>query len=97
MFIDILANIQKTVTATHGCECSHEATSFVHALMKGKTVWRGVVDTFKLHGHSRAAKAFAWAYRDARGEVHYIAVLSVPPLLSPHDAVQAAIADGQMA
>jgi hypothetical protein len=41
-----------------------------------------------------ASKAFAWAWRDDAGETHYVAVLDVPPVNSPREAVQAAIASG---
>src|SRR5436190_3622735 len=92
---DTLRNLQRAVTAMHGCACSHEGTSYVHEMMDGKTVWQGAVETFALEGHAKATKAFAWAYRDAEGEVRYVAVLNVPPIVSPREAVQAAIVSGR--
>lgn len=80
----------------HGCQCAHEGTSHVHEIMDGKTVWEGDVETFTLSGHPQADKAFAWGYRDAAGEIRYLAVLNVPPIVSPREAVQAAIAGGRM-
>lgn len=54
----------------------------------------GFTDTFAIEGHPKATKAFAWAWDDD-GEVRYIAFLNVPPILSPREAVQAAIASGR--
>ncbi|MEZ0275705.1 MAG: hypothetical protein ACAH88_12435 [Roseimicrobium sp.] len=65
-------------------------------MMDGKTVWQGAVEIFGLTGHPTATKAFAWAYRDALGEIQSMAVLNAPPISSPREAVQAAIASGQM-
>lgn len=87
-----LMNIYKAVTALHGCDCSHIGTSQVHEMMDGKTVWKGEVETFNLVGHPKANKAFAWSWKDDDGDTHYVAVLNVPPILSPRQAVQAAIA-----
>ena len=88
---DDLQNLQRAVAALHGCDCSHLNTVQVHEMMDGKTVWKGEVDVFKLTGHPKADKAFAWAWRDDANEIHYIAVLNVPPINSPREAVQAAI------
>ena len=38
--------------------------------------------------------AFAWGWEDAEGEIRYISVLKIPPVVSPREAVQAAIASG---
>lgn len=92
---DTLRNLERAVTAMHGCPCSHEGTFFVHEMMDGQTVWQGAVELFALEGHPKATRAFAWAYRDAEGEIRYIAVLNVPPINSPREAVQAVIASGR--
>lgn len=86
-----LANLSQAITAMHGCSCQHEATSHVHEMMDGKTVWKGNVETFILENHPKATYAFAWGYTDKKGEIRYIAVLNVPPINSPREAVQAAI------
>lgn len=93
---DYLAELSEAVAALHGCHCSHSGTSKVLEMMDGKTVWQGEVETFDLAGHAKASKAFAWAYQDDAGETHYVAVLDVPPINSPREAVQAAIASGQL-
>lgn len=64
--------------------------------MDGQTVWKGQVEVFKLMDHPKAKEAFAWGYKDDAGEMQYVAVLAVPPIVSPREAVQAAIASGRM-
>lgn len=93
---DSLKNLQRAVAALHGCDCSHSGTSKVHEMMDGRTVWQGEVETFDLSRHSKAKRAYAWAWQDDAGETHYVAVLEMPPIISPRHAVQAAIASGQL-
>lgn len=63
--------------------------------MNGDTVWSGDVEVFDLEGHPEATKAFGWGWEDAQGEIQWIAVLNKPPINSPREAVQAAIASGK--
>lgn len=91
---DYLDSLKCAVEAMHACPCSHAGSSRVHETLEGKTVWQGEVETFDLVGHPQASKAYAWGYRDHSGEIVYLAVLNVPPINSPREAVQAAIASG---
>jgi hypothetical protein len=59
----------------------------------GKVVFDGNVETFTLSGHPPASEAFAWAY-DNGTEPQFVAVLRLPPVNDPGDAVRAAIASG---
>ncbi len=87
-----LETLTRAVSAMEGCPCSHAGTSKVHEQMDGQTVWNGDVETFDLHGHPKAKRAFAWAYRDDQGETQFISLLEQPPVVSPRAAVQIAIA-----
>ncbi len=91
-YLDTLA---QAVTAMHGCPCTHLETATVHEMHEGKTVWAGSVEVFALEGHPKATKAFAWGWKDDAGDIQTIAVLNVPPIDSPREAVQAAIASGR--
>ena len=55
--------------------------------------WSGYVEIFRLHGHPEAKRCYAWStYSGEPGdEIHYVAVLELPPVDSPHAAVRAAI------
>lgn len=91
---DYIRDLSEAVAALHQCRCSHLQTSQVHEMMDGQTVWQGEVETFELSDHPKASKAFAWSWEDDDGEEHFVAVLNVPPINSPREAVQAAIASG---
>lgn len=90
-----LDNLKRAVEAMHGCKGTHTGTATVHEQMDGKTVWKGNVESFDLDGHPKATKAFAWGWKYEAGEIRYLAVLNVPPINSPREAVQAAIASGK--
>jgi hypothetical protein len=90
-----IGDMRRAVTAMHGCTCAHVGSSVVHEEMDGQTVWNGVVETFTLEGHPKATQAYGIAWDD-HGEVKYLAVLNVPPIVSPREAVQAVIAAGKL-
>lgn len=92
--LSYLQKVAQAVETMHGCPCSHETETLVHEMVDGRTVWRGMVETYALTGHPQAAKAFAWGWKDDTGMIHYVAMLNLPPIHSPREAVQAAIASG---
>ena len=74
----------------HGCQAIHVETVPVRETWQGKTVWEGDVEVFELNGHPKASRGYAWAYDRAKGS-EIVAVLELPPVISPKTAVQAAI------
>jgi hypothetical protein len=90
---EYLQNLKEAVTALHGCDCSHSDTTRVIEQFEGETVFGGDIETFALSGHPKASEAFAWAFHNGT-EPQYIAVLKLPPITDPGDAVRAAIASG---
>jgi hypothetical protein len=71
----------------HDCGAEHVQTVPVIERFKSKTGWEGVFD---LIGHPKAKRGYAWAYNKEKGN-DTIAVLELPPVISPKTAVQAAI------
>ena len=67
-------------------------TVAVHETFQGKIVWDGDVEVFLLIDHSRARRVYAWSYKGDNGETRRVAVLGVPPIDTPLDAVRAYIA-----
>lgn len=92
---EYIQRLSEAITAMHGCDCSHVETAHVHEMMDGETVWKGEVEVFELQDHPEASRAFGWGWEDAQGETQWIAVLKVPPIDSPREAAQAAIASGR--
>jgi hypothetical protein len=89
-----LAHLQKAIKATHGCESQHVEQVPVRETYQGKTVWEGNVEVFDLIGHAKAKRCYAWAY-DVKDGSRTLAVLELPPVISPITAVRAAIAAGR--
>ena len=82
-----IETIRKDVEKHAGCTAIHlESTPVMEACL-GQIVWEGVVETFELHEHPKAKRAYGWQ-RDQDCTV----VLGIPPVDSPNKAVQGAIA-----
>lgn len=75
-------------------ECKAVFKRSVHILEKfsGATAWEGVVSVFELSGHPKATQCYAWSLPVERSAKRkFYAVLHIPPVNSPQDAVRAAI------
>ena len=87
-----IERLQKAIRDLHGCDSMHMQTVAVHETFQGKVVWDGDVEVFLLIDHSRARRVYAWSYKGDNGETRRVAVLGVPPIDTPLDAVRAYIA-----
>jgi hypothetical protein len=87
---DYLAHLRTAIQATHGVESRHVESVPVKEVFKGKIVWDGDVEVFDILGHAKAKRCFAWGYQE-HGQNHAVAVLEIPPVVSPETAVKAAI------
>jgi hypothetical protein len=85
--------LEKAFRDLHHCAARHLETVPVIERWQGKTVWEGEVEVFDLVGHPKATKGYAWAYDKAKGS-EVVAVLELPPVISPRTAVQAALVAG---
>jgi len=85
-----IAHLRDVFNKVHECEAKHVETVPVIERFHGKTVWEGEVEVFDLIGHPKATRGYAWAYNKEKGSAT-IAVLELPPVISPKTAVQAAI------
>jgi hypothetical protein len=81
------------INQLQGCNATWLESSPVHEVFRGKTVWEGDVEVFSVSGHPKAKKAYAWSHpenADGIGE-RFVAVLEIPPVVSPITAVRASI------
>jgi hypothetical protein len=85
------SELKKAVESQHGGTATLAQSVPVHETFEGKTVWDGVVHVFDLAGHPTAKRAYAWSYERDDGKRRFFAVLHVPPITGPREAVQAAI------
>lgn len=89
------ANIESLKAAVEGM---HGGTAtFVQAVpvreeFEGAAVWEGVVHVFDLADNASATRAYAWSSPvEGSDRRRMFAVLHIPPITSPVEAVRAAI------
>jgi len=90
---DYLARLQVAVSQLHDCGAVWSSTVPVHEMFQGKTVWKGDVEVFDLHGHPKAKRAYAWSHLDGAKDERerFVAVLEIPPVISAETAVRVQI------
>jgi len=87
-----VSQLKRAVEAQHGCTATLVQSVPVTETFDGKTVWEGVVHVFTVHGHPKARKAYAWSSPiEGSDKRRFFAVLHLPPVTSPVEAVRAAI------
>lgn len=65
----------------------------LHEEREGRTVWKGAVEVFDITGNPKAHVCYAWLHRDGAddSDERFVAVLGIPPVVSPVMAVRVAI------
>jgi hypothetical protein len=87
-----VSQLKAAVEAQHGCKATWVQTVPVKETFDGKTVWEGAVYVFRVHGHPKTHKAYAWSSPiEGSDKRRFFAVLHQPPVTSPVEAVRAAI------
>jgi hypothetical protein len=90
--------LKAAVESQHGGTAHYVQSVPVHEKHGGETVWEGTVAVFDLKGSSSGAdRAYAWSYELSDGKRRFFAVLGIPPINGPVDAVRAAIVAEQRA
>jgi len=91
--IEVEANqLKRAVETQHGCTATFIQSVPVKETFEGATVWDGIVHVFTIHGHPKASKAYAWSSSiEGSDKRRFFAVLHLPPVTSPVEAVRAAI------
>jgi hypothetical protein len=92
-----ISDLKHAVESQHGGTASFVQFVPIREEHNGQTVWDGTVEVFDLSGHPKATRAYAWSYERDDGNRRFIAVLHVPPITGPRDAVRAAIVAEQRA
>lgn len=86
-----IAELQKAIKATHGCDSRWLESVGVTEKFKGQIAWDGIVEVFALIGHPKATSAYAWTYREDDQD-KTMTILGMYPVDSAQDAVKVAIA-----
>ena len=83
--------LKQAVESQHGGTATLVQSVPIHEEHGGQIVWDGTVHVFDLANHPKATRAYAWSYEREDGKRRFFAVLGIPPINSPRDAVRAAI------
>jgi hypothetical protein len=86
---DYIDRLKLTIEHLHNCSAVHCDTFYVEESFRGKTIWSGNVEAFKLTGHPKAECCYGWSYGEPE---EFITVLKLPPVTDVHSAVKAGVA-----
>jgi hypothetical protein len=91
--VTYLEELRDVIRHLHGVESRHIESVPIKEVFQGKTIWEGVVEVFEIHGDARAPKVYAWSHDTDNPEKprRHVTVLHIPPVLSPREAVRAAL------
>jgi hypothetical protein len=90
--------LKRAIETQHGGTATLAQSVPVRETFKGEPVWEGVVHVFDLEGHPKATRAYAWSSPiEGSTKRRFFAILGIPPIASPLDAVRAAIIAEQKA
>jgi hypothetical protein len=88
---EYIERLQMVIRHLHKCEAKHLETVPVKEMFRGQPVWEGEVEVFSVTGHPRATKCYAWSANQGQPDEQFTAVLELPPVKSPADAVRVSI------
>jgi hypothetical protein len=88
-----IGELRGVIHKLHGGKATHIESVPVTELHQGQVVWDGIVEVFRLRGHPKTDKVYAWSHDtgDPKRPKHHVSVLHIPPAISPQTAVRAAI------
>jgi hypothetical protein len=86
-----VSELKQAVESRHGGKATFVQAVPVKEMHGSETAWEGIVHVFDLADHPKANRAYAWSYELENGNWRFFAVLHIPPIVSPRDAVRAAI------
>ena len=90
---DYIERLKQVVFHLHKSDSEHFESVPVEEVFNGQTIWKGIVEVFMLKNHPKAKRCFAWSHREGKkdeGE-RFVAVLEIPPIISPQTAINASI------
>jgi len=90
---EVVAQESKNVVCRmHHCKARLARSVPVRERQGDAIVWEGVVHVFDLTGHPKANRAYAWSSPiEGSDKRRFFAVLHLPPVTSPVEAIRAAI------
>jgi hypothetical protein len=90
---DYIERLQQVIFHLHKSGSQHVESVPVEEIFEGKLIWKGIVEVFTLTSHPKAKRCFAWSHKAGNddSDERFVAVLEIPPVVSPETAVKVAI------
>ena len=91
--MEFTAQLKDAILRLHSCESEYAGSEEVIETFQGETVWTRCVEIFRLIGHPKAKRCYAWSHLTGEDDKdrRFVAVLELPPVNSAETAVQAAV------
>src|SRR5271154_6856222 len=89
--------LKQAVESQHGGTATFAQVVPIREMHGEQLVWQGTVHIFDLADNPSATRAYAWSYELPDGKRRMFAVLHIPPIIGPREAVRAAIVAEQRA
>jgi hypothetical protein len=87
--------LKQAVESQHGGTATFVQSVPVYESRNGATVWNSVVHIFDLaNSPTGAVRAYAWSYGLPDGKRRSVALLHIPPIIGPREAVNAMVRAG---
>lgn len=87
-----VSNLKQAVESQHGGTATFVQSVPIREMHGEQLVWEGTVHIFDLEGHPKTTRAYAWSHAiDGNSKRKFFAVLGIPPITGPREAVRAAI------
>jgi hypothetical protein len=85
-----IQELRDAIRRLHGAKATHLESVPVIESFQGQIVWDGVVEVFRLTGHSKTDRIYAWIHQtdDPAHPKRHVTVLHIPPVVSSQTAVQ---------
>ncbi len=88
---EAITHLKTTIESLHNCKATYLHDLLVKETFERKVVWEGMVSVFKVD-HAKADTCFAWSSPIGGSDKRkFYAVLKIPPVDSPKDAIKASI------
>jgi hypothetical protein len=88
-----IERLKQVIFHLHKSDSKHVESVPVEELFEGRLIWKGIVEVFTLTSHPKAKRCFAWSHTAGAddSDERFVAVLEIPPVVSPETAVKVAI------
>jgi hypothetical protein len=85
--------LRAVIKKLHGVDSRHVDSVPVKEVFRGQTVWDGMVEIFEIRDHPKTSRIFAWSHQTDNPDKprRHVTVLALDPVVTPVDAVRAAL------